>query len=177
MTCPHCASSTSRARQPLIDEYVKTGRVSFEFRNFVRDAFDLTASLIARCNGAKSFFPLTGALFKDQPQLGRQAPGGAAGAARRRCRDLPPDQQFVEFAKLAGFQQWAAQRGVPSAKSSSAWPTRTTINQLVQMNSDATTQYPEFAGTPTFVLNGKLLEQDVANWETLEPQLARRLGS
>ena len=44
------------------------------------------------------------------------------------------------------------------------------------MTSDTTTQYPEFAGTPSFSINGKLLEQ-TATWEKLEPQLRDAIGS
>src|SRR4051812_15478339 len=59
LTCPHCREFDEKGVPTLISKYVKTGQVSWEFRNYVRDAFDLTASLVARCNGAKSFFPLT----------------------------------------------------------------------------------------------------------------------
>ena len=51
MTCPHCAEFEEQRGEQLIDTYVKSGRVSYEFRNFVRDPFDLAASLIARCGG------------------------------------------------------------------------------------------------------------------------------
>ena len=51
MTCPHCAEFDEEALKPLTDNYVKSGRVSFEFRNFVRDPFDVAASLVARCGG------------------------------------------------------------------------------------------------------------------------------
>src|SRR5688500_12259900 len=57
MTCPHCAEFDETGVQPLIDNYVKSGRVSYEYRNYVRDPYDLAASLIARCNGAQGFFP------------------------------------------------------------------------------------------------------------------------
>ena len=57
MTCPHCAEFDEQGGKPLIDNYVKNGQVSFEFRNFVRDPFDMTASLIARCGGAKQLLP------------------------------------------------------------------------------------------------------------------------
>jgi hypothetical protein len=43
------------------------------------------------------------------------------------------------------------------------------------MNSDATTQYPDFPGTPTFILNGKMLDK-TATWEALEPQLRKAVG-
>ena len=66
LTCPHCKAFDDEGVPLLMDKYVKSGQVSWEFRNYVRDAFDLTAALIARCNGAKGFFPLTRALYKDQ---------------------------------------------------------------------------------------------------------------
>ena len=67
MTCPHCAHFDENSVPSLIDDYVKSGKVSWEFRNYVRDTIDVSAALIARCGGAKRFFPLTRALFKDQP--------------------------------------------------------------------------------------------------------------
>src|SRR3569833_2354772 len=67
MTCPHCAHFDEDSVPSLIANYVKSGKVSWEFRNYVRDTIDVSAALIARCGGAKRFFPLTRALFKDQP--------------------------------------------------------------------------------------------------------------
>ena len=169
MTCPHCAEFDAKGLQPLIANYVKSGRVSFEFRNFVRDPFDLTASLIARCGGTKQFFPLTRQLFAGQDQwIGKIQSAGAD--QQQALAALPPAQQFGAIAKLAGLQQWAAQRGVPSAKSSACLANESEVNRLVQMNGDATQQYPAFRGTPSFVINGKLLD-DTATWETLEPKL------
>jgi hypothetical protein len=84
-------------------------------------------------------------------------------------------EREVEMAKIAGFQQWAAARGVPVTKSTQCLTDENSVNQLVQMTSDATTQYPDFAGTPTFVLNDKMLEK-TATWELLEPQLRSALG-
>ena len=42
MSCPHCAEFEEKGAQKLINDYVKTGRVSYEFRNFVRDPLDIT---------------------------------------------------------------------------------------------------------------------------------------
>jgi protein-disulfide isomerase len=65
---------------------------------------------------------------------------------------------------------------VPVARSGQCLANEKSVNQLVQMTSDATTQFPDFAGTPTFVLNGTMLEK-TATWETLEPALKKALGS
>ncbi len=174
LTCPHCREFDEKGVPLLISNYVKTGLVSWEFRNYVRDAFDLTASLIARCNGAKSFFPLARAFYKDQDvwvDKIRNTPQDQI----EQLQNLPPNQQFVALAKVADFPNWAAARGVPVAKSNQCLADENTVNQLVQMTSDATTQYPDFPGTPTFILNGHMLEK-TATWEQLEPQLRAMLG-
>ena len=174
MTCPHCKAFDDEGVPTLIDKYVKSGQVSWEFRNYVRDAFDVTASLIARCNGAKSFFPMTRALYKDQANWVakiQQAPEDQL----KQMQDLPPSQQFGALAKVAGFQDWAAARGLPSAKSAQCLSNEQSVNQLVQMASDATTQFPEFPGTPTFIINGTMVK-DTATWEKLEPALRTALG-
>ena len=66
MTCPHCAEFEEQGGKDLIDNYVKKGLVSWEFRNYVRDPFDMTATLLARCGGEASVFCLTRNLFADQ---------------------------------------------------------------------------------------------------------------
>ena len=174
MTCPHCAEFEEAGTKPLLEQYVKTGKVSFEFRNFVRDAADLSASLIARCGGTASFFPLTRALFAEQRSWFERIQS-ASPEAQQALANLPPAQQFSAIAKMAGFPQFAAQRGLPSSKSAACLANETEINRLVQMNSDATTQFPNFPGTPSFTINGKVLDK-TANWQALEPQLKAAVG-
>lgn len=174
LTCPHCREFDEKGAPALIDKYVKSGQVAWEFRNYVRDAVDLTATLIARCNGAKTFFPLTRSLFHDQEQwIGRiqQIPQDQL----TRLQELPPGQQFLELAKASGLQEYAAARGIPAAKSSQCLSDQNSVNQLVQMTADVTNEFPNFPGTPTFVIGGKLLEK-TASWEALEPQLKAALG-
>src|SRR5574338_12031 len=36
LTCPHCREFDEAAVTPLINDYVKSGQVSYEFRNYVR---------------------------------------------------------------------------------------------------------------------------------------------
>jgi protein-disulfide isomerase len=60
------------------------------------------------------------------------------------------------------------------AKSNQCLTNQQGIDQLVQMASDVQTQYPDFQGTPSFVINGTLLK-DTATWEKLEPQIKEAL--
>lgn len=174
MTCPACAHFDETGTQPLIDNYVKTGQVSYEVRNFVRDSADLTASLVARCGGAERFFPLTSALFADQQQWLGRAQEVFTAQRQQEIAGLPPGQQALEVARALGFQQWAAQRGLPSARSTQCLTDEAEIDRLVQMNSDAVSQY-RVPGTPAFLINGKLAER-ASTWETLEPAIREALG-
>ena len=173
MTCPHCATFDEEGSKALIDNYVKTGQVSYEFRNYVRDPFDLAATLIARCNGAGSFFPLTHALFESQDSWIAKVQA-APPEQLEQLQSLPPQQMPTQVARLAGFQDWAAMRGVPASKSAQCLSNQAEIDRLVQMTADATSQFPNFQGTPSFVINGELAEQ-TASWEALEPKLKAAL--
>lgn len=174
LTCPHCREFDEKGAPQLIEKYVKSGQVAWEYRNYVRDALDLTATLIARCNGAKGYWPMSRALFKDQtvwvgkiqevPQAELEALNG-----------LPPTQQFAALAKAAGLTDYAAARGLPAAKSAQCLGDEAAINELVQRTADVTSQFPNFQGTPSFVIGDKLLEK-TGTWEVLEPQLKAAVG-
>ncbi len=65
LTCPHCAEFSEKATGPL-KALVQQGKISWEYRNYVRDAIDTTATLIARCNGPATFFGMQEAMFANQ---------------------------------------------------------------------------------------------------------------
>jgi protein-disulfide isomerase len=174
LTCPHCREFEEKGVPTLIDSYVKSGQVAWEFRNYLRDALDMTATLVARCNGPKGFFPLSRALYKDQAiWIGKVQDVPQAEVAK--LNDLPTNQQYLALAKLAGLQDYAAARGLPVAKSTQCLTDEAKINQLVQWTADVTNEYPDFQGTPTFIMGGKLLPE-TATWEKLEPQLKSAVG-
>ncbi|WP_309610183.1 thioredoxin domain-containing protein [Sphingomonas sp.] len=174
MTCPHCGEFDKVGAKPLIDNYVKNGKVSWEYRNFVRDPYDLAASLVARCNGPKSFFGLTRALYAAQPEWVSKLQK-VSQPQMEALQKLPPQQQFVQIGALTGFPEFAALRGVPVAKTNACLADDKEVSKLVQMNSDAVTQY-NIPGTPSFLINGALLDE-TATWELLEPKLKTAIGS
>jgi protein-disulfide isomerase len=174
MTCPHCRAFDAEGVPHLLD-YVKSGELSWEFRNYVRDAFDISAALITRCNGAADFFPLTRALFKDQANWEgkiQAAPDDQLKAIQK----LPVNREFLALARLAGLQQLASAHGLPAAKSTRCLIDEAAAKRLAEMDDQATKQFPDFAGTPTFLINGKMLEK-TATWDALEPQLKAALGN
>jgi protein-disulfide isomerase len=168
--CPFCKRFEDEGSPVLVEKYVKTGNVSWEFRPYViHGPIDVAANIIARCSGVKAFFPLTMALYKDQPTLEAKiqaVPQDKLAA----MQNLPTTQVFVAFANVLGLQDWAAARGVPQAKSNQCLSDQKRIDQEVQFTSDVNTQYPEFSGTPAFIINGKMLK-DTGEWAKLQPQL------
>ena len=171
MTCGHCAEFAEKDAPQIIDKFVKTGRVSFEFRNFVRDGMDVAMALVARCGGTERFFPLTDALFKSQRELfdrAQQAP-----AAQQQELSQSP----AGYGQLAGLPTWAAQRGLPSARTNACLADQSQADRLVQMRSEADSSY-QIPGTPAFLIDGKLVETDNSGplLGQLENKLREALG-
>ncbi len=173
LTCPACAAFALQGEKPLIDNYVKKGLVSFEFRNFVRDPYDITAALVARCGGATSFFGLTRALYASQPEwMGKIQT--ADPAKMQALQNQSPQAQFKALSEMAGFPAFAAMRGVPKAKAEACLADPAAASQLVQMNSDAVANH-NVQGTPTFLINGETATGG-ADWKLLEPQIKEALA-
>ena len=171
LTCPHCAEFDEKGLQPLIDNYVKKGLVSLEFRNFVRDQVDIAASLLARCGGPDRFYPMVRAFYADQKTWFQKAIDQQDKL--QAVSSLPPNRIFVEAANIAGLQQWAAQRGLPSGQANTCLANEAEATRLIQMQSDAVSNF-NVPGTPAFIINGKLVE-NAATWEALEPELRKAL--
>jgi protein-disulfide isomerase len=168
--CPYCKRFEDEGSDALVEKYVKTGNVSWEFRPYViHGPIDVAANIVARCSGLKTFFPLTKALYKDQPVLEAKIQTVPQDKLQE-IQNLPTNQVFVTYANLLGLQDWAAARGLPQAKSNQCLSDQKMIDREVQITSDVNTQYPDFSGTPSFVLNGKLLAK-TGNWKELQPQL------
>ncbi len=176
MTCPHCREFDEAAMKPLTEQYVKSGKVSLEFRNFVTNPYDLAASIVARCGGPSSFFGLTRQLYAEQPEWIAKAQS-ADPAQMQAIGALPQEQQLAEIAKLAGFPQWAAMRGLPAAKLNACLADPNAPTKLVQMQTDAVNDF-NIPGTPSFLINGKLVEIKPGStpWAQVETALKAALG-
>jgi protein-disulfide isomerase len=176
--CPYCRKFEEEGSPTLIEKYVKPGNVSWEFRPYViHGPIDVAANIVARCSGVKSFFPLAIALYKDQPTLEAKVQATPQDKLAA-MQNLPTTQLFVAFGNVLGLQDWAAARGVPQAKSNQCLSDQKMIDHEVQVASDVSNQFPEFSGTPTFVINGKMFPNPpVGDWEKLKPELDAALKS
>ena len=88
----------------LIDKYVKSGQVSWEFRPYIiHGPIDMAANLIVRCNGLKTFFPLAQALYKDQSVWMAKIEATPQDKLEQ-IQNLPTNQVFVAMAIFLGFR-------------------------------------------------------------------------
>ena len=174
LSCPHCKKFEEEGAPKLV-EYVKSGQVSWEFRPYlIHGAIDMAANLVVRCNGARQFFPLVQSVYGDQATLLSKIETAPKDKIAQ-LEALPKEQMFVGMAGILGLQDWAAMRGVQHAKSDKCLSDSRMIDQEVQISSDVTAQYPEFTGTPAFVINGTMLPKGVTSWDKLEPALLEAL--
>jgi len=166
LTCPHCAAFSTEGFPKLRDQYVSTGRVSIEFRNFVRDKFDTALAMLTRCGEPESFFALTDQVFANQKDIFAKLDPVAQDPA---LQSMPTDKLFTTLGTRAGLIDFFAARGIAKDKAMACLANSATAEKLALDVQKATDQF-EITGTPTFILNGKKLD-DVAAWQGLEPAL------
>lgn len=175
LSCPHCKAFDDEGVPTLIEKYVKPGKVSWEFRPYlIHGPIDMAANLVVRCSGLKSFFPLVRAIYKDQSAIMAKVEAAPQDKLAQ-IQNLPTNQVFVAMANVLGLQDWAAARGVPQAKSNQCLSNQKMIDKEVQVTSNVNNQFPDFTGTPAFIINGKLSGKDVASWDKLQPLLDEAL--
>ena len=174
LTCPHCREFEETAVPQLLEKYVKTGQVSYEFRNYIRDTFDMAALLIAKCNGPDAYFPLSMALYKDQTDWTGKIQATPEDQLNQ-LQTLPENQLALQAAKFAGLLDWAAARGVPQAKATQCLTDTKAIDRAVDQSGSIAQQWPDFKGTPNFVIDGTL-NTEIASWKDLDGALQSALG-
>ncbi len=173
LTCHVCEEFSEKGEPALVQNYVKTGQVSFELRNYVRDAADLAAALVSRCGGPGPYFKLTEQLFAAQEEwLGRLQKMNPA--FQQSLQAMQPQQQVATLAQEAGLVDFVRLRGVPAEKAQACLADQRALQQLVEMNNTATQRY-QIQGTPTFLINGEVAE-NATTWETLEPKIREAIG-
>ncbi|MEC3909823.1 thioredoxin domain-containing protein [Sphingobium sp. CR2-8] len=163
-TCSHCAHFVGEASAPLKADYVKGGKVSVEVRNAVRDKYDLTAALLARCGGPARFMGNHEALFANQTAWMPQIEAYDGSAAK------PADQipALKDIGQKTGLYALMNKRGFTNAQLDACVANPASMKQILAMTDDAWNKV-KITGTPGFVVNGKLVEG--SSWPILQAAL------
>lgn len=167
ITCSHCATFGEQAFDSIRDTYVNSGRVSFEVRNFVRDPLDLSAAILSQCGGEAPYFPLT------KQALGNQGPmfekAQAMGDAKyNQILQMDADKRFVLLAEELGLISFFQQRGISEDQAKACLADEAKAEALMAQTKVAADEM-QIQGTPTFLLNGQVVEG--TNWPMVETKL------
>lgn len=166
LTCPHCQHFAETGVKPLLQNYVRTGKLSYEYRSLVLNGIDLAVTLVARCNGPSRFFPIAEQLYKTQPMWVAKV-DRLPDAEKDRLQNLPRSEMMVSVAKLTGLIPVAAAHGIPPAKAEQCLKDDAAAMKLAEMHQAALDA--GVPGTPTFLVNGKRV--NAGDWPSLEPFL------
>jgi len=166
-TCSHCAEVAEQGGAALRDEFVASGRVSFELRNFVRDPFDLATALLARCGAPESFFALSEQAFANQKAM-FAAVEKADKARMQALGTLPPAQRLVAVGEIAGLTDFFAARGIAKYQANACLANAAEAEAVSKRTEEHGTKY-NIAGTPTFMVNGSSIGS--MGWAELRSKL------
>ena len=167
LTCPACAAFAAQGSPRLIESYVRSGRVSLEYRNFVLNGLDLAAAMISRCAAPESYFALNHAILADQEQwMGRIA--NMPAEQRRAMEGLEPLETMRRVVEISGLGEIAARHGVDAPRARQCLSDQAALDRIVQMRQAGAGFGVQ--GTPSFSVNGRLAGS-VHDWAGLEPLL------
>ncbi len=157
LSCPHCADFYKDGFNKLKDDFIKTNKVAFVYRNFPLNQPALVAAMLAQCkakldkeNPAEAYNNFVKILFKTQ-------------------ENWAFDKQFLEklegIAKLDGF----------STEEFNTCTKDTKLQQEILTARMAAAQDLQIQSTPTFFVNGERLE-GYADYQTLENLIKKKLA-
>ena len=168
LTCPHCRHFAQDAAKPFVNQYVRTGRVSWEFRPMTLNATDLGATLLARCGGPSRFFPIAETLYATQPVWSAKT----ESVTQEQLDAIPEKLVGLRMAERAGIIPVAQAHGIPVARARACLTdaaAQARIAQIYQGAIDA-----GVPGTPYFLINGK--QAPIWDWKTLQQELRKAGG-
>jgi len=173
-TCPTCGLFGREAMKPLEERYVASGKVSYEFRDYlVHGAQDLAAALLGACVEPTAFFPVLEQMYAGQEAyLTKLQAAAATPGFEGRLNGASPSATMTILADAMGLVDFMKQRGLPEAKARACLADRAQMDRLAKITSDAQKD-KNITGTPTFFINDEQLT-DTITWEKVEGELKRR---
>jgi len=154
LTCPHCAQFHETVLPDLKAQYIDTGQVRYEFRNFILNPIDLAVSMIVRCQPPEEFFPLTDLFFANQRQW-------LANANDR-------EQLFSDISSLV------RRVGISRAEIDQCLASRDLQQQLVELTQTGQQDWGVNA-TPTLIVAGEKRGVEAQSFEGLSRMIEEEL--
>ena len=171
-TCSHCADFNQEAHSELRGTMVRTGRVSVELRPFLRNEFDLIASLMVMCGPKQKYFGNSDAVLAAQGNWFKEpADPGYKGRWTALEGNKPALRKLV--ARDTGLFKIMQARGFSAAQLDTCLADEAMAARLNAMTKTAS-ETDKVLGTPSFKINGAL--QEVYGWPELKPLINSALA-
>lgn len=168
LSCSHCAEFAEKSAAELRDNFVASGRVSYEVRFFMLNALDVPATLLATCGSPEATLPLAEQFWGWQSNMFTSLQ--ANEAILNNASQLPPEQRFAAIARAGGMDGFFASRGIAADQAKACLADTAKATKLVEASNKAG-QELNITGTPTFFLNGAKL--DTNTWEGVKVLLEK----
>jgi protein-disulfide isomerase len=165
--CHICANFSREGSAPLRDTYVKSGRVSWEFRPYLLFPSDPGMAMLLRCRGPEPFFQLLDQLYAGQKDWMARLQA-ISPAAQAQLQSLPPQERATALVRLAGIDRFFQVRGMPAGRVAACLADPQALKDLTALTERGNQE--GVTGTPTFFINGRQVP-NTSSWEALEPAL------
>lgn len=144
-TCPHCKTFHETVYPQLKAEYIDTDKIQFIARPFVRNVLDAVVFMLAEAAGEEKYHEVVDTFFRTQTEWVTSA--------------TPADAMF----------SIAQQLGFTKETYDAALTNQALFSGLETMRDQASKEF-QLQGTPTFYLNGKMLNGG-ATFESLKAEI------
>ena len=169
-TCPTCGLFGQTGMRPLEDKYVASGKVSYEFRDYMVHAPDLGVVILGQCAGASPYFPILEQMYLGQPPfLEKLEALSKDGAFMAQVQAASPAQGATLWVDRLGYVDFMKQHGLTEGQARACLADPKRIAAVTKITQHAMDDL-EITGTPTFILNGQKLDNQLS-WPQVEQSL------
>ncbi len=168
-TCSLCATFARQGDSAIRLAYVPTGRISYEIRHLIRDPVDLTAALLTHCGEPQKFAGNHEAImYRYEDWMAKVQK--STQAQRSRWQFGSHSARFQAIASDLDFYDIMQGRGYTRSQIDACLSDEAKAQAMAEQSAADIAKYG-LPGTPSFVLDGELLE-GTHNWPALEKRLS-----
>ena len=131
MTCSHCADFHTKTYTALKEDYIKTGKVKFIFREFPLDKLSMATSMLARCVDNSISLAFIDILFQNR-------------------------SKWYSDNVIAELKSLSKQAGLSSEDFDQCLNDQELLDQLIIQKENAIKEF-QINSTPSFIINGKVI--------------------
>lgn len=164
-SCPVCGRFAHESGD-LRTKYVASGKVSFEFRDYLVHPQDIGGVVIGQCVSDRNFFAVLDQFFANQDYFNQRADTLKISRVDA-ISAMPPLQRAKAWSDDVGYTDLVRQAGMPEARIKACFANPQAIPTLARQLDLAKSLGVQ--GTPSFFINGK--RANAVLWSQLEPLL------